>query len=263
MPRIARPDGVELHFEALGSGPSVVFALPWNAHPRPFALLLDDLIRDHRVVLYHPRGTGESTRRGPYEPETDAGDLAAVVEAVGEPGVLVLALLDAVPRAIRAALALPEAVGSVVATNSMLRVRAPGRTATAMADSPSVLQVMLQMIETSYRAGVRTVLTTGNPDLTEVELHQRVEEIVQFVDAEAAAERLRRWIRDETLLDNARALGGRLWWLTIPTNPWFPADLDERLHEHLPDAHVEALEDGPFTRPELTAAVVRRITGAG
>jgi pimeloyl-ACP methyl ester carboxylesterase len=262
MARIARPDGVELHCEARGAGPSVVFALPWNAHPRPFAPLLDDLASDHRVILYHPRGTGLSTRTGPYDQDTDAADLAAVVESAGEPGLLVLAVLDAVPRSIKAALQLPEAVGTVVASNSMLRVRTPGD-ATSMGDSPSVLRAMLQMIETSYRAGVRTVVTTGNPDLDEGELHQRVEEIVEFVEAEAASERLRRWIRDETLVDNARALGGRLWWLTIPTNPWFPADLGERLHDVLPDAHVEALEDGPFSRPDLTAAVVRRVTGAG
>jgi pimeloyl-ACP methyl ester carboxylesterase len=262
MPRIARPDGVELHWEARGSGPSVVIALHWNGHPRPMEPLLDDLRRDHRVILYHPRGTGESTRVGPYDVATDGGDLAAVVEAAGEPIAGLIGLLDAVPRAIHVALARPEAVGTVVAVNSMLRVRTRDD-AGAMADSPSVLRAMLQMIETSYRAGVRTLVTTGNPDFGDAEVHRRVEEIVEFVEPEAATERLRAWVRDSALLDNARALGARLWWLTIPTNPWFPADLGERLHELLPDARVETLEEGPFNRPDLTAAVVRRITSGG
>jgi pimeloyl-ACP methyl ester carboxylesterase len=261
MPRIARPDGVELHWEERGSGPSVVIAMHWNGHPRPIEPLLDDLARDHRVVLYHHRGTGQSTRAGPYDVATDAADLAAVVEAAGERAAAVIALLDAVPRAIQGALRLPDAVGTVVAVNSMLRVRTRDAGADAMADSPSVLRAMLQMIETSYRAGVRTLVTTGNPDFDEGEVHQRVEEIVEFVEPDAATERLRGWIRDTTLLDNARAIGARLWWLTIPTNPWFPADLDARLHELLPDAHVETLEEGPFNRPDLTAAVIRRITG--
>lgn len=263
MPRIARPDGVELHWEARGSGPSVVIAMPWNGHPRPLEPLLADLARDRRVVLYHPRGTGESTRAGPYDVATDAADLAAVVESTGEPAAAVVAFLDAVPRAIQGALALPNAVEAVVASNSMLRVRIEDAGTEAMADSPSVLRAMLQMIETSYRAGVRTVVTTGNPDFDEAELHRRVEETVEFVEPEAATERLRGWVGDTTLLDNARVLGARLWWLTIPTNPWFPADLGERLHELLPDAHVETLEEGPFNRPDLTAAVVRRITHSG
>lgn len=262
MPRIGRPDGVELHWAQRGGGPSVVIGLPWNGHPRPLYPLFSELGRHHRVVVYHPRGTGESTRAGPYDRDTDAADLVAVIEAAGQPPSTVVALLDAVPRVVQAALALPEAVRAVVAVNSMLRVRAADSPTGAMADSPSVLRAMLQMIETSYRAGVRTVVSTGNPDLDEAEVQRRVEEVVEFVEPQAATERLRGWVRDTSLLEGARALGPRLWWLTIPTNPWFPADLGERVHELLPDAHVQKLEEGPFNRPDLTAAVVRRIIGA-
>ena len=34
-------------------------------------------------MIYDPRGCGASTRQGPYDAETDAGDLLAVAEAAG------------------------------------------------------------------------------------------------------------------------------------------------------------------------------------
>ena len=90
-----------------------------------------------------------------------------------------------------------------------------------------------------------------------------MEEVVEFVDRDAAVGRLRAWIEDRAALDAASELGERLWWLVTHTNPWFPPDLAHRVREVLPRAHVEILDDGPFNRPDLTAAVVRRITTGG
>ena len=42
--------------------------------------LIDDLVTDHRVVTYDLRGSGQSTRQGPYDVDTDAADLAALIE---------------------------------------------------------------------------------------------------------------------------------------------------------------------------------------
>ena len=57
------------------------------------------------------------------------------------------------------------------------------------------------------------------------------------------------------------ACGDRLWLLHHDANPWFVGT--EQSAEQFPEAHHERVEDGAFTRPDLTAAVVRRITGAG
>ena len=65
MPRLARPDGVEIHWEERGEGPLVVLATQFFGFPEVFEDLLADLAGDHRVVTYHLRGTGESTRRVP------------------------------------------------------------------------------------------------------------------------------------------------------------------------------------------------------
>jgi hypothetical protein len=68
---------------------------------------------------------------------------------------------------------------------------------------------------------------------------------------------------DDDALEPARACGDRLWMLCSETmgGGWFPAgkeavDLSRRL---FPEAHVEEVEDGLMSRPDLTAAVVRRI----
>jgi pimeloyl-ACP methyl ester carboxylesterase len=84
MPAVERPDGVEIHWEEQGSGPLllIVHQLLWS-YPQVYAELIADLARDHRVVTYDARGCGASSRRGPYDPETDAGDLLAVAEAAG------------------------------------------------------------------------------------------------------------------------------------------------------------------------------------
>jgi hypothetical protein len=73
---------------------------------------------------------------------------------------------------------------------------------------------------------------------------------------------MRGWIAADSE-EAARALGDRLWVLHHPRNPWFPPELAERIPLLLPEAHVEEVADGALSRPDLTAAVVRRITAAG
>jgi pimeloyl-ACP methyl ester carboxylesterase len=261
MPRLPRPDGVELHWEARGSGPPVLVVLHWAGHPRLVEPLLEDLARGHRVGLYHPRGTGESTRRGPYDLATDAADLAAVAEAAG-PGAVVIGNADASHRAILAAREPGSEIAAVVTHNDFLPGLPSSGSTDALAESPSVLQALLQMVKTGYRAAVHTLMESTNPDFDEQEVQQRVEEVIAFADQDSAVGRLQAWIQDRAAPAAAADLGERLWWLVTPTNPWFPPDLAPRVREVLPRAHVEILDDGPFNRPDLTAAIVRRITAA-
>jgi pimeloyl-ACP methyl ester carboxylesterase len=236
--------------------------LHWAGHPRLLAPLQDDLARDHRVVLYHPRGNGDSTRAGPYDLATDAADLVAVVEAAC-PGAVVVGNADSSHRAIYAGREADSDIAAVLTHNDLLSGLATLDSPDALAESAPVLQALLQMAETSFRAAVHTLMESTNPDFGEVEVQRRVEEVVEFVDRDAAVGRLRAWIEDRGALDAAAELGERLWWLVTPTNPWFPPDLAHRVREVLPRAHVEILDDGPFNRPDLTAAVVRRITTGG
>ena len=72
-----------------------------------FEGLIALLAEDHRVVTYDPRGTGRSIAAGARTTiETDARDLAALVEAAGPPAVVV-GMGDGSNRAVHAAAARP------------------------------------------------------------------------------------------------------------------------------------------------------------
>src|SRR5437763_16687324 len=113
MPTITRPDGAEIAWEERGEGPLVIFSPVWLNWAAVFDALLSDLATDQRVVSWDPRGTGGSTRSGPYDLETDIGDLEAVVEHCG--GDVTLVELTA-PRSILLGAARPDLVRSVVIT---------------------------------------------------------------------------------------------------------------------------------------------------
>lgn len=89
MPLLSRPDGVDIHWEERGEGPLVVLATQFFGSPDVFGGLIDDLSQDHRVVTYDLRGCGQSTREGPYDVATDAADLAALIENIGGPAVVI------------------------------------------------------------------------------------------------------------------------------------------------------------------------------
>jgi hypothetical protein len=119
------------------------------------------------------------------------------------------------------------------------------------------------MVETDYRAAVRTLATAGNPQMSEDEVRERVNLQVAYQPQDAAASRLRAWAEDDAAEDG-RQCGERLWLLYSDDagGGWFPAgDEGRRLARSLfPEAHVERIEDGILTRPDLTAAAVRKLT---
>jgi hypothetical protein len=129
----------------------------------------------------------------------------------------------------------------------------------AMGASRSVNQAIETQLESDYRGIVRTMTATGNPQATEEQHRHRVEIQVEYCPQEAAVGRWRAWSRSDQT-EEAEALGGRLWVLLHPHMPWFPPELADPLRELLPEAHVEVVEDGPVSRPDITSAIVRRIT---
>jgi pimeloyl-ACP methyl ester carboxylesterase len=229
-------------------------------HPSVFDPITEELARDHRVIRYNARGTGESTRRGPYDMETGAGDLAALIEEAGGPAVAI-SIGDATNRAVRAAAARPDLLQAVVGQPPISATALDGTD--AMASSRTVLDAMVEMMETDYRGAVRSIVTTGNPQMSEDELRERVREQVEYCPQEASVSLFRAWIDDDAT-PWARDIGGRLWAIYSDEmgGPWFPEarQLTAIIREHLPEAHTNELEDGIVSRPDLAAGIVRGIT---
>jgi pimeloyl-ACP methyl ester carboxylesterase len=238
----------------------VVISAPCTSVPNAFAALGEELARDHRVVFYDPRGTGQSTRTGPCDIPTDAQDLAHLLAELGQPAVLV-SFGDALHRAVEASAIKPELVSAVVSPGAA--ALGSGRDYAGvddgLASSPAVVGALVQLFETDYRSGLHTVVEGGNPQFSPQQVQQRIDDVVANASLETTMARLRQWISHDSR-ESGRALGDRLWVLVFGGNLWFPVELVDTLHRDVPEARVEEVADGAVSRPDLTAEVVRRIT---
>jgi pimeloyl-ACP methyl ester carboxylesterase len=260
VPSLVRPDGVELYWEQAGdSGPLILVSLIYGMPRGTLSGLVEDLAHDHRVVGYDLRGTGRSTREGPYDMATDVADLQVLAEAAGA-GAVSVAVGDGGNRAVHAAAGRPDLIEAVVISGSLL-LGGPDtvRGSDALVASSEVLQGIVTLYEADYRSGAHQVIASGSPYLSEEEIRQRVDRAVENSPQEATLARLRGWIEDDPA-DSAAELGDRLGILSYEGNLWFPDEVPERVRQRIPEANVEPVADGAVTRPDLTAAVVRRIT---
>jgi pimeloyl-ACP methyl ester carboxylesterase len=257
MPALRRPDGAEIHWEPRGDGPGVLVMGLYYSPPDRLEGLVADLARDHRVISYHPRGVGRSSRHGPYDAANDDADLEALLaEAGGATAAVVLG--DASNRAIRVAARRPELLRAVLVSGAPALNVATTEGTEALVGSSEVLKALVQLLEVDYRAGLRQILANaGAPG--SVGGRDWIDEAVAHCPQDVAVVRMREWIAADTSAE-AQDLGDRLWILYYEGNPWFPAEVTERVRVLLPEARFERVDDGAINRPELTAAVVRRIT---
>ena len=259
MPKLRRPDGVEIHWQEQGEGPLVVFANTFMNYPGVFSGLVEELARDHRVVEYDLRGNGESTRAGPYDMDTDAEDLIALVEELGPPA-LALATGDGCMRAVKAAAARPGLFEAVVSPAGSPLGRKQFRGESGLMTSDEVVEGILRMTSVDYRAALRSILTSVNSQAGDDEIRERVERTIAYCPQESGVARGSVWL-DSDATEEARQLGRRLWILESGTNPWFGSSITfDRTPVVLPEAQVLPAEDGVISRPDITAGVVRRLT---
>jgi pimeloyl-ACP methyl ester carboxylesterase len=260
VPFAEREDGVALFWQERGEGPGVLVAHSYIQHPGVMAGLLDELRRGHRIIEYDPRGAGRSTRTGPYAMATDVADLIAVAEAAG-PVAAVVGNGDATNRAVHAAAQRPDLIRYVVSLETAPLGRGQAEGTDALVGSAPVLEALVGMMRADYRSGVSAAVQRSNPAMTEDALRERVDRTTAYIDHEASLGRLEAWIRDDPG-DDAHAVGDRLIVAYEGAGGWFPAELTARGPEILPEARFVKLDAGAISRPDLTAAVVRTVTGA-
>jgi pimeloyl-ACP methyl ester carboxylesterase len=264
MPELQRPDGTRIHYGVTGAdGPAVVLAPYWSWSPGIYDGVFADLAADHRSVTYHLRGSGDSSRQGPFDMETDLGDLEALLEAVGGAAVLV-STADSAHRAVKLAARRPELAASVVCFGAAPLPRAAFAGEEGMVASDTVVDAFVDTLRTNFRGTMRNFMEATNPQMSADELRQRVDTQERFCEQEPALARLRGWLGDDPR-PQARELGSRLWIFAASgvAGPWLPPpDVVDRLtRETLPEANLISIEPGPVSAPAETADAIRRITG--
>lgn len=254
MPLLRRPDGVELHWEEHGSGPTVVLCNMFNLVP--VERLVAALAGERRVVAYEHRGVGRSSHRGPYDLVTGVLDLEGLLEEAG-PAVAALGIGDGGHRAVRLAAARPDLLDRVLVTSTTLGPTSSSRE--GFAASGGVLEALTGMMERDYRSALRSMV--AGSQASEAAIRDRVEELYTTVPQEAAAAYVQAWSRADSDAA-ARVLGSRLAILAYPGNDWFPMSVFESMCERLPAAVLEHAENGPLERPDLAAAILLRVSAA-
>jgi pimeloyl-ACP methyl ester carboxylesterase len=264
MAELERPDNVSIHYELRGDGPLIALASYWSWSPGVFAGLLAELKRDHRVLTYDMRGCGQSTRRGPYDIESDSADFEALLEQVGGAAVLI-AVSDSANRSARVAARRPELAGSLLCLGTAPFARSTLLGREGLIGSDSVVDAFIEMLSRDYRGALRTLLAATNEQMSEQELQERVRAQLDYCPQEAALGRVREWLAGDPEAD-ARKLGPRLWIATSPAGvagPWLPdpEEMAKVTEELVPEAHRLYLE-GAISEPAHAADLIREIVSA-
>jgi pimeloyl-ACP methyl ester carboxylesterase len=263
MSAIERPGGVELQFRVRGDGPTVMLAPYWSGQPGVYEGFLSDLSRDHRVVTWDARGTGESTHDGPYDVETDSTDLEAMLEHVGA-AAIVIGVANGCNTATHVAARRADLIGTVLAFGAGPFSLRDFEGSEAMLGSEGVVTAFLEMLERDYRGALRTVFSSTNAQMSEDELRERISSQISYCPQDAAVARVRAWAADDPG-EAAAALGARLRVFSSDgvAGTWLPplAERREIMARVTPEAQVEEItdEEGPISRPDLVASRIREL----
>jgi pimeloyl-ACP methyl ester carboxylesterase len=116
---VKAPDGVEIRYEAAGSGePALVFVHGWSCDRSYWRAQVDHFAASHRVVAVDLGGHGESgLGRKDWTMAAFAGDVRAVVEALGPGKVVLVGHSMGGPVILEAARLMPERVVALVSVD--------------------------------------------------------------------------------------------------------------------------------------------------
>lgn len=257
MPELERPDGARIRYEVRGQGPLVVLALGFAATPEVYDGVASDLARDHRVVSWDPRGCGDSSVEGPYSIATDAADLAALIGEVGPP-VKIFGVAHGVNLTAACASSNPGLISSLTSPGVATALMDHLEGTEGFASSRTVTEMLVQQLRSDPRGSVRATIGSLNPQMTEDEIRARVESTLAYASVDATLERIESWLEHKSALDELRAFGNRLGILWHEHDPWQSGAVG-RMGELLPEAVMRQVEDGPLSRPDLAAGLVREM----
>ena len=256
MPHLERPGGVQLWWEEHGEGPGVLICNMFNR--APVDALIAHLQGERRVIAYDQRGLGRSSPVGPYDFDTGVADVIALLEETG-PVDVALGMGDGGHRVVRAGAERPDLIDRVVLTSTGLGRSPDGDETAGFAGSTEVLSALMGLLRRDYRSGLRSMVGGSGGFHNEDAARERVEELAATIPQEAAIGYLEAWIKVGSG-QQARELGPRFTVLAYSGNDWFPMAIYESMRDYLTEACFEVVEDGPISRPDLTAGVLLRVS---
>ncbi len=81
---VAKVGDINLYYEIHGKGEPLVLILGFVMHGSLWGPILDELAREHHVIVFDNRGTGRSDKpETPYTAKTMAGDVVGLLDALG------------------------------------------------------------------------------------------------------------------------------------------------------------------------------------
>jgi hypothetical protein len=95
--------------------------------------------------------------------------------------------------------------------------------------------------------------------MSEAEIAERVDAQVAYCPWDVLLERTEFALADESFGETGPALGSQLWIIHWESEG-APLETVANANELLPDAHIVDAENGPISRPDITADVIRKIT---
>src|SRR5512142_3423154 len=85
MRTVTSKDGTEIAYDQTGKGPGLILVLG-ALNSRKSGLKLAKLLASRfTVISFDRRGRGDSTDTAPYSPQREVEDIAALIDAAGEP----------------------------------------------------------------------------------------------------------------------------------------------------------------------------------
>ena len=169
-------DGITLAATAHGDGPALLMIPGLGATRRVYGPLIPLLAERHRVIVYDPRGVGDSEiTDGPYSIRQLAGDAACVLDAAGEESAVVFGASMGGMVAQHVALDHPDRTSRLI-----LACTSPGTAHAVPADRDATRALLGKGAKTpadAYRLATTVLYTpafqASHPDFVEAEIAER------------------------------------------------------------------------------------------
>ncbi|MEV1025360.1 alpha/beta hydrolase [Streptomyces sp. NPDC050264] len=250
MPYADSDDGTSLYYERHGSGPAILFVHGSGGHHAAWWQQVAALRAEFTVLTLDLRGFGKSDSSMPeFDGQDFPGDVVAVLDKEDIRDAMLVGQSIGSVAALRAGLARPDRVASVVLGHSLGGIAHPELTELAAADRAEAVElpVIDRLLTKEFQA--------TRPDLTFLFQQMGTFNVAKMAD-------LRNLDTDGPTLADITASGVRVAFLAGQKDAVLSVKTVTRAHELLDGSHLEIVEGAPHsmyweTPQKYNAAIAR------